>query len=127
MKKSYFTYVDYNKISLFTEEARKDGLIDEIDYLSLKTKLASGVILGENQSSAEIVKLNSIVDLKTPYGEIKSLKIILSGKCSLDENCASIITPLGISLIGSSKGDKVFWKDKSMSFGVQSVRDEQEA
>jgi|GEM_PF-3898058 regulator of nucleoside diphosphate kinase len=126
MNKTYLTHSDYQKILHFTDEARQDNILNEVDYLNLKTKLAASIIVGDESERTDIVKLNSVVNLKTPYGEISKLKVILSGKCTIDKNCASIITPLGTSLIGSSLGDTIGWKggQRAMTFTIQSIQNE---
>ncbi len=84
-----------------------DNLIS-ICIQKLKSELVNAKIFNISEISNTVVRLNSIVDIDTPFGELK-MQLVLPNNSNSIQKRISILTPMGSALYGYSIGDKVTW------------------
>ena len=84
-----------------------DSLITKC-IMKLKQELVEAAIYKVTEIPDSVVRLNSIVDIETPFGELK-MQLVLPGNSNSIQKRISILTPMGSALFGYSTGDKVTW------------------
>lgn len=76
----------------------------------LKEELKSATIVEEGDDFPEdVIRLNSIVDIATPFGEMK-IQLVLPENSNSEQKRISILTPMGSALIGYAESDKIMWE-----------------
>ncbi len=99
------TRIDYN---LLQPLADKNKVNDE---LSLLTELDRSIIVTEEAFPAHAIRLNSkvsVLDLATQ--EVIDFMIVMPEQADSRRNMISILTPMGIALIGYRKAEEVQYK-----------------
>lgn len=74
----------------------------------LKEELQSAQILPDQEMPQEVIRLNSIIDIETPFGQVK-VQLVLPDASNSTQKRISILTPMGSALLGYAKGDKIVW------------------
>lgn len=75
----------------------------------LKEELKTAIILDDSEEFPEdVIRLNSIVDLNTPFGVMK-IQLVLPELSNSEQKRVSILTPMGSALIGYAEKDKIMW------------------
>ncbi|AEA43126.1 GreA/GreB family elongation factor [Fluviicola taffensis] len=57
----------------------------------------------------DVIRLNSIVDVNTPFGIMK-IQLVLPENSNSEQKRISILTPMGSALIGYAEKDKIMWE-----------------
>lgn len=99
------TRIDYN---LLQPLADKNNVNDE---LSLLTELDRSIIVTEEAFPAHAIRLNSkvsVLDLATQ--DVIDFMIVMPEQADSRRNMISILTPMGIALIGYRKAEEVEYK-----------------
>ncbi|SEK97844.1 regulator of nucleoside diphosphate kinase [Maribacter orientalis] len=73
----------------------------------LETKMSNSIILEEEHLPAEIIQLYSKIIVKCGSKWKETFQIVAPSEENLKRNKVSVISSLGASLIGLSKGDKI--------------------
>ncbi len=75
----------------------------------LKEELKTAELI-ENSDSfpQDVIRLNSIVDVGTPFGVMK-IQLVLPEYSNSEQKRISILTPMGSALIGYAEKDKIMW------------------
>lgn len=74
----------------------------------LKTEMEKAIVIENKDFPKHTIRINSIVDIQTPYGEMK-LQLVLPQDTNSAQKKISLLTPMGSALLGYSVGDEVFW------------------
>ncbi len=74
----------------------------------LKSELMDADIRTEDKMPEDIVRLDSMLDVETPMGEIR-LQIVLPERTNSLAKRISLLTPMGSALFGYAEGDEVLW------------------
>ncbi|WP_448926113.1 GreA/GreB family elongation factor [Fluviicola sp.] len=88
-----------------------------ISRLKKEMKTAKLVAMAE-EFPADVIRLNSIVDVNTPFGVMK-IQLVLPEYSNSEQKRISILTPMGSALIGYAEGDKIMWEFPN---GIQEVK-----
>ncbi len=84
----------------------------------LKQELKTATLIDETESFPEdVIRLNSIVDVNTPFGIMK-IQLVLPENSNSEQKRISILTPMGSALIGYAETDKIMWEFPN---GIQEV------
>jgi regulator of nucleoside diphosphate kinase len=75
----------------------------------LKLEMEKAIIVDNENFPTQTIRINSIVDIQTPYGEMK-LQLVLPQDTNSAQKRISLITPMGSALLGYSVGDEVLWQ-----------------
>lgn len=76
------------------------------NLIALKKILDDAETVDDHLLPSTIVRLGSIIDLATPYGEMK-IQVVLPETSNSNQKRISIFTPLGYSALGYSVGEYV--------------------
>lgn len=74
----------------------------------LKSELNNAEILPNDAMPADVVRIDSLLDVETPMGEIR-LQLVLPDRTNSPAKRISILTPMGSALFGYAEGDEVKW------------------
>lgn len=74
----------------------------------LKREMSKATVLDEKDFPFNTIRINSIVDIETPFGDMK-LQLVLPDNSNSAQKKISLLTPMGSALIGYSVGDEVPW------------------
>jgi regulator of nucleoside diphosphate kinase len=75
----------------------------------LKEELKTAKIIDEESTfPQDVIRLNSIVDVGTPFGVMK-IQLVLPEHSNSEQKRISILTPMGSALIGYAEKDKIMW------------------
>ncbi|WP_343606305.1 GreA/GreB family elongation factor [Fluviicola sp.] len=84
----------------------------------LKQELKTAKVMDETEDfPQDVIRLNSIVDVNTPFGIMK-IQLVLPEHSNSEQKRISILTPMGSALIGYAETDKIMWEFPN---GVQEV------
>lgn len=77
----------------------------------LLSELERAVVIDEDNSGSNIVKMNSSVQIKDlDTGEEYEYTIVYPEYADSSENKISILAPIGTALLGYKKGDTISWE-----------------
>lgn len=74
----------------------------------LKIDLETAQVIDELNFPKNVIRLNSIVDVETPFGMMKA-QIVLPKDSNSNQKRISLFTTMGAALFGYSQGDQVVW------------------
>ncbi|MDR0801688.1 GreA/GreB family elongation factor [Fluviicola sp.] len=84
----------------------------------LKEELKTARLINESEEfPQDVIRLNSIVDVNTPFGIMK-IQLVLPEHSNSEQKRISILTPMGSALIGYAETDKIMWEFPN---GIQEV------
>jgi len=72
-------------------------------------ELKYAIIKDEDDMPNDVVRLNSMVDVQTPYGTKRDMQIVRPAERNMEQDKISVLSPMGSALIGYLKGDEVRW------------------
>mgnify|MGYP003658808876 CR=1 FL=1 len=78
-------------------------------YNRLRGELTNANVLDDAEVPSDVVRLNSFIDVQTPFGFIEGYQLVLPKDSNVTAKKLSILTPMGSALIGYAEGDKVVW------------------
>lgn len=74
----------------------------------LKAELKTAQIVEDADFPSDVIRLNSIVDIETPFGQMKA-QLVLPENSNTTQKRISILTPMGSALLGYAVGDELLW------------------
>ncbi len=77
--------------------------------MKLKEELKSAIILSLDKMPADVVRINSIVNLATSFGRKSGLQLVLPHLADIQKGKLSVMSPMGTALMGYKKGAEVLW------------------
>src|SRR5690554_2239616 len=77
--------------------------------LKLSQELETANVVKEEDMPDDVVRMNSIIDVMTPFGRKANLRLVLPGKADFQKGRLSIMSSIGTAVIGHRLGDKVLW------------------
>ncbi len=97
-------------------------------YNRLRGELINARVVDDAEMPADVVRLNSFIDVETPFGHIQGYQLVLPKDSNPTAKKLSILTPMGSALIGYAEGDKVIWSfpKGEETITIKKVYDEKE-
>lgn len=109
----------YEKIMIVEKEySLIDDLMKKVDSLNpsvaaaydkLREELKEAKIVPEEEMPADVVRLNSYIDIQTPTGLLEGYQLTLTPDKTGGDKKLSLITPMGSALLGYAEGDQITW------------------
>ncbi|HRD53031.1 MAG TPA: GreA/GreB family elongation factor [Flavobacteriales bacterium] len=84
----------------------------------LYAELEQAEVRPENEIPADVVRLHSIVDIRTPFGRREGLQLVMPADADLKVNRLSVMSVMGAALIGYREGATIRWQ---MPQGAQDI------
>jgi len=75
----------------------------------LLEKLKTATVLKKEHLPCNLIQLNSVVTVCSNFGRKVGLELVLPSEADFKERKLSIISPLGIALLGVIEGKKTWW------------------
>lgn len=75
-------------------------------------------IRDEQDMPSDVVRLHSLVHIKTPFHQNTAFQLVAPEKSDISKNRLSILAPMGLALIGYASGDCIEWQFPS---GIQTI------
>lgn len=75
----------------------------------LLAKLQTATVLKREALPEKLVQLNSVVTICSAFGRKVGLELVLPLDADFQERKLSVISPLGMALLGVMEGDKSLW------------------
>lgn len=80
---------------------------DSLDRLYQELEKAD--VRPESALPADVVRINSIVDIRTPTGRKEGLQLVMPAEADLKQNKLSVLSVMGSALIGYQAGATITW------------------
>ena len=74
----------------------------------LKAELKTAIVVENKDFPADVIRLNSVVDVETPFGIMKA-QLVLPNMSNSAQKKISLLTPMGSALLGYAEGDELMW------------------
>lgn len=75
----------------------------------LNEELKDARIVSNIKMPLDVIRLNSIVTIETPYAVEKTYQIVTPEKGDIRQDKISVLAPMGLALFGYAKGDHITW------------------
>ena len=75
----------------------------------LLDELERAQIVADKDVPKDVVRMGSTVTFKSDDGNTRTLKLVYPADESLDEHRISVMTPVGVALIGLGTGQSISW------------------
>jgi len=75
----------------------------------LNEELKDARIVAKKKMPADVIRLNSIVTIETPYAVEKTYQLVTPENGDIRNDKISILAPMGLALFGYAKGDHINW------------------
>ena len=82
-------------------------------------ELKIGIKVNADEIPDDVVRFNSVVEVALPDGKVRKMQIVLPEKSDVSADKISILSPMGLALIGYAADDEVVWRFPS---GMQSIK-----
>ncbi|CAL65702.1 GreA/GreB family elongation factor [Christiangramia forsetii] len=75
----------------------------------LNEELKDARILTNSEMPLDVIRLNSLVTIETPYAVERTYQIVTPEKGDIRKNKISVLAPMGLALFGYAQGDNITW------------------
>ncbi|MBN9079516.1 MAG: nucleoside diphosphate kinase regulator [Rhizobiales bacterium 65-79] len=100
------TRSDHERLTRLAESfvSRNASLADQ-----LLDELERARIVDDNKLRADVVRMGSTLRFTTDAGEDRTVTLVFPDEADIAEGRVSILTPVGIALVGLSSGQSIDW------------------
>ncbi|WP_299812345.1 nucleoside diphosphate kinase regulator [uncultured Roseibium sp.] len=103
------TRSDHERLWLLAEaHASRDEDLAEV----LLGELERARVVEDARISANVVRMGSTLRFTSDLGEDRRVTLVFPGEADIAEGKVSILTPIGVALIGLSEGQSIDWEDR---------------
>ncbi|NTS41114.1 GreA/GreB family elongation factor [Flavisolibacter sp. BT320] len=102
---------DYEIIMLSLKTDKWKKTCNQHDAEGLEAELKKAKVVVDDELPGDVVRLNSFVTIKEEKaGKQMELMLVTPEKADIKQRKISIMSPIGVALIGYTKGEKVSWE-----------------
>lgn len=76
----------------------------------LQAELKTAKIVKNGDIAEDIIRYNSFVTIETPFTKEQTYQIVTPEKSNISKNQISILSPMGLALIGYAQEDEITWQ-----------------
>ena len=76
----------------------------------LKKELESAKIVSIDEIPEDVIRMNSTVTVQMPENVIRNFTIVMPEKSNLEKNKLSVLSPMGLALLGYAANDEILWQ-----------------
>lgn len=100
------TRSDHDRLSRLAEsyEGRNPEVAEE-----LLSELDRARIIEDSRIAANVVRMGSTLRFTSDLGEDRRVTLVFPGEADIAEGKISVLTPIGVALIGLSEGQSIDW------------------
>jgi len=99
---------EFNTISELIKNIGDSENLINVCITKLKEEMKTATIIDDAEFPEHVIRLNSIVDIETPFGLMKA-QLVLPHLSNSTQKRISLLTPMGSALLGYSEGDILTW------------------
>jgi len=81
-----------------------------LSFEKLMEEIKKAKVLDSNNMPLDVIRLNSVVTIKTDFGGEKKFQLVIPTKSDLSQNKLSVMAPMGLALFGYAENDEVKWE-----------------
>lgn len=85
----------------------------------LRVELKSARIVDHDDVPKDVIRFNSFVMIYTSFNVERCYQVVVPEKSNIQQNRISILSPMGLALLGYAKGDSIMWQFPS---GVNEIK-----
>ncbi|MDD2985656.1 GreA/GreB family elongation factor [Flavobacterium sp.] len=89
-----------------------------LSFEKLMDELKMAKLLDSSKMPEDVIRLNSIVTIKTSLSDEKKFQLVTPEKSDLSQNKLSVLAPMGLALYGYAENDEIQWEFPS---GVNTI------
>ncbi|APY11732.1 transcription elongation factor GreAB [Seonamhaeicola sp. S2-3] len=101
-------YITLKRLLNLSESYKKHPRKYSVDRL--KNELNQAIIVDEADIPKDVIRLNSVVTVTTTDGWENSFELVLPEESDYQTNKISILTPMGLAVIGYAQHDVIDWE-----------------
>lgn len=119
--------IDYSTIMNYLISGQARTLFNRFDVEELLAEIKKAKLVDDKDMPADVVRLNSTVQVFDEFaGKVIELTLVTPKLANIKEKRISVLSPVGIALIGCRKGHQVAWKVPSgeKRFNIVDVKQE---
>jgi len=105
-RKIYVTEADKQKLKKIIDDAIDDK---NKEFKELDAELARAEVVGINKLPADVITMNSRV-LLLMDGIEEEISLVYPHEADVSQNMISVLSPVGIAILGYREGDTVEWR-----------------
>ena len=87
------------------------GAIDRFPEVAqeLEIEMGRAEVVQEASVPANVVRMDSIVEFRTDSAQQRRVKLVFPGEADISQDKISVLTPIGVALIGLAAGQSITW------------------
>ncbi len=89
-------------------------------------ELKTAHIVGEEDMPKDVIRLNSKVTIESDMGWKKTLQVVTPTEKDVRQNKISVLTPMGVALMGYSNNDTIEWDFPGGNYKLKIIEVKQE-
>ena len=110
-KQLVLTKIDYEIIMSCLKKGVNRNTFNRKDGEELETEIKKAKLVTKEELPSDVVRLNSTVTIKDEINQkIMQVMVVTPDKANIKQMKISIMSPMGIALIGFRKGQKIKWQ-----------------
>lgn len=102
--------IDHAIIMNYLKSSQARTLFNRYDAEELLNEIGKACIVNDQQLPEDVVRLNSKVKIRDEAQKVIELTVVTPKMANIKERKISVMSPMGIALIGYRKGQRVTWK-----------------
>lgn len=99
------TRSDHGRLSRLAESFTRNPAVAD----QLLAELERARVVEDERIGADVVRMGSVLRFTTDTGESRRVTLVFSGEADIAAGKVSILTPIGVALIGLSVGQSIAW------------------
>ncbi len=109
---------DYARLVALAQAAmeRESAVADE-----LMAELERASVMVDEPALRQTVQIGTTATYTIASGESRTVTLVYPGEANIEENKVSILTPIGVALLGLSEGQSIHWIARDGDVRVLSV------
>ena len=79
----------------------------------LQAELDRARVVADGRIAANVIRMGSTAHFTSNLGNAKQVTLVFPGDANIDEGKVSILTPIGVALLGLSEGQSIDWTTRN--------------
>ena len=102
--------LDHTTIMSHLQSGQAGSLFNRFDREDLLAELKKATVVDDNKLPLDVIRLNSTVFVRDEQDKEIELTLVIPGLANIKERKISVMSPVGIALLGCRKGQEVVWR-----------------
>jgi regulator of nucleoside diphosphate kinase len=102
--------IDHATIMAHLKSGQAGSLFNRFDAEELLAELKKARLVEDDKLPGDVIRLNSTVQVRDEKDKLVELTLVIPSIANIKERKISVMSPVGIALIGCRKGQQVVWR-----------------